>query len=766
MECPDDAEIVAFAEGYLDRTRRDEIRAHADACAECAGLVAEAARLDPDSLAVGNDAPISALDGDAAPGRGDVVGRYWLLDTLGEGGLGRVYAAYDPELDRKVAIKLIRPEVTRHLSEGELSTRLVREAKALAQVRHPNVVAVHDVGTAHGRVFVAMELVAGTTLRQWLGQARRDWSEIRDVFVAAADGLRAAHAAGLVHRDFKPGNVLLDEAGRVQVADFGLARAVGDSPSGRAAPRVRASDVAETKLDATITASGVVLGTPAYMAPEQHRGATVDAKADQFAFCVALFEALYGARPFAGETIDELLEAIAARRFALPARSARVPRWLHRAVAKGLQHDPAARFESMAELRAALEVDRRQRRRWGAALVAGALTVVAGLGWARALQRQEDPAAVQQVQSLVAAAREAASRAHFVYPPREDPTAPTAYLRVRELEAMTGPGEALADARALQLRKEFAATLVRLGDEYWQRPGGDLFAVDYYAAALVFEPDHPRAAERIRLTPGQLLGLADKAARLAFTDAELVAAAPLVALARADEPARLAALRALYAAQPRPGIATTAALETLLGEEAARVLGIDAAPGPPEPPAIVAAAPIVDDEPTVAAVSEARVSPAVPRSPVVAPRPEPGTSAGSEDETPESASSSPSDPAAARALAALGHAALAEGRLDDAAKAFHGALREDRGHAGALSGLGEVYFQRQAHDKAIDFYERATRAAPKNGSYRIGLGDAYFKVLRYDDALAQYERALALGQSRAQRRIDKLHAKLGTQAPR
>jgi serine/threonine protein kinase len=206
-----------------------------------------------------------------------------VLDRIGAGGMGVVYAAYDPELDRRVALKLLRPD--RFGSDAD-RLRLLREAQALARLADPHVVSVYDTGTFGDRVFVAVELVEGETLRQWLGGLRaapRSWREVLARFLPAGRGLAAAHAAGLVHRDFKPENVLLGRDGRVRVADFGLAEAAPE-PGG--------------KLAALPAEWGLVLGTPAYMAPEQLRGIAVDARSDQFSFCVALFEALYG-RPSA-----------------------------------------------------------------------------------------------------------------------------------------------------------------------------------------------------------------------------------------------------------------------------------------------------------------------------------------------------------------------------------------------------------------------------------------------------------------------------------
>ncbi|MFT3692582.1 MAG: serine/threonine-protein kinase [Kofleriaceae bacterium] len=232
--------------------------------------------------------------------RGALVGRYVVLDVLGTGGMGVVYGAFDPELDRKVAIKLLQPNDAGPASgNGSSDPRawLVREAQALARLSHPNVVAVHDVGTLEdGQIFIAMELVEGVTLREWL-KTPRSWREIIAILVAAGEGLAAAHDAGLVHRDMKPDNILVATNGRARVMDFGLARPQTTADDEAA----RTSDLAiETRspLNQQLTQAGAVVGTPAYMAPEIYRGHAADARSDQFAFAVTAFEALYRARPY------------------------------------------------------------------------------------------------------------------------------------------------------------------------------------------------------------------------------------------------------------------------------------------------------------------------------------------------------------------------------------------------------------------------------------------------------------------------------------
>ena len=327
------------------------------------------------------------IGGQADPvvARGTLLGRYVVLDTLGAGAMGVVFAAFDPELDRKVAIKLL-------LSDGAPASvsvrqdgraRLVREALALAKLSHPNVVAIFDVGTHGEAVWIAMELVEGRTLRDWLGERPRAWQEVLAVMLAAGSGLAAAHAAGLVHRDMKPDNVMIAGDGRVRVMDFGLARREAsreDEPAATGA----------ALLGALMTQVGSLIGTPAYMASEQLRGEHAGAPADVFAFCVMLWEGLHGARPFVGETIDDLKANVAAGRVVAPPPGRRAPRWLIAALTRGLAPDPRRRWPGMAALLTELEHGQTragQRRRRG--LIGGALAgvVAAGLvsaGWQRA----------------------------------------------------------------------------------------------------------------------------------------------------------------------------------------------------------------------------------------------------------------------------------------------------------------------------------------------------------------------------------------------
>ncbi len=327
--------------------------------------------------------------------RGRQLGKYRLERLLGTGGMGAVWEAHDNDLDRKVALKVLRASL---IGDDVAQVRLLREARAMARLRHPNVITVYDATTADGLDLVAMELIDGTTMAQWLATPRKSGA-IVEALLAAGRGLAAAHAAGMIHRDFKPHNVLVEHTGRVLVTDFGLARATGDivelaahaEPPGDH-PDALAETIAPTPptppaevtaslpgkptsgldhtvqvtpretpisqrtgdrsaLDSPLTQTGALLGTPAYMAPEQFAGKAADARADQFAFCVSAWEALGGMRPFLGGTLIEIAEA----HHSPPTASETIPRRLRAILMRGLSHDPAARWPTMSALLDALE---------------------------------------------------------------------------------------------------------------------------------------------------------------------------------------------------------------------------------------------------------------------------------------------------------------------------------------------------------------------------------------------------------------------------
>ena len=303
------------------------------------------------------------------------VGRFRVLDRLGSGGMGVVFSAYDPELDRKVAIKLLRPDVREGLAQRDAHARLLREAQAMARLSDPNVIVVHEVGAVDDRVFVAMEFIDGMTLGEWLSAERRPWREVLDVFIKAGSGLAAAHRADLVHRDFKPDNVLLGHEGQVRVVDFGLARSLGDDA--QKAPSVRESLRERPELDTLntpLTRTGAVMGTPAYMSPEQYLGNPANAASDQFSFCVALYEGLFGMRPFGGTSLANLAANVTSGKIRETPSDARVPKRLLNALRRGLSPDPADRYASIEDLLTELRRDPARRWRVGG-LIAGVVAV-------------------------------------------------------------------------------------------------------------------------------------------------------------------------------------------------------------------------------------------------------------------------------------------------------------------------------------------------------------------------------------------------------
>jgi len=368
------------------------------------------------------------MDEAAAPGGigpGDRVGRYQIRNLLGAGGMGVVFTAFDPELERTVALKLIRFEGRSPSSRAR--TRLLREAQALAKLQHPNVVTIYDVGTDGDQVFIAMELISGQTLGGWLDAAPRSWRAIRDIFLDAGRGLAAAHAVGIVHRDFKPSNVIVG-ADRVVVVDFGLALARGqdvstEEESYRSGPSL---------LELHLTLTGERVGTPRYMAPEQHLGTAVTPLADQFAFANALWSALYGSPPFAGETREDREKEIA-QGPATPPPESKVPDRVRDALRRALALEPSKRWPTLPELLAELTHDPEAARR---RFLVRAATLAAVLGVSAAAFSLGRTAAAPQpctgAESLVAPLWDDAARAktHAAFRATGRPYADQTFARV------------------------------------------------------------------------------------------------------------------------------------------------------------------------------------------------------------------------------------------------------------------------------------------------------------------------------------------------
>ena len=376
--CASSETLARFVDDKLGEEERHSVEEHLDGCDDCRSTVATlvkaaAAERRASEPTLGTHPPEALAATEVAGGpaprgktlaAGTKLGRYAITDLLGVGGMGVVYVARDPELDREVAIKVLRSELSR--ADPDATKRIAREAQAMARVAHPNVVSVFDVGTVDGQVFIAMERVRGTSLRAWLAAATRTPAEIVETFIAAGRGLVAAHDAGMVHRDFKPDNVLVGEDGRARVTDFGLAF--------------------DQEPDLGPETSGEILtkpiaGTPAYMSPEQHAGANLDARSDQFSFAVALYEALYGVRPFKGASRDELVDSVIDGRIAPPPPGSRVPSTLRTIILRALSVKPGDRYPTLAAFLKALGRDRgRTPRRIAAAALIALLVVGIAFG--------------------------------------------------------------------------------------------------------------------------------------------------------------------------------------------------------------------------------------------------------------------------------------------------------------------------------------------------------------------------------------------------
>ncbi len=353
--------------------------------------------------------------------RGAALGRYVILEHLGGGGMGIVYTAYDPTLDRRVAIKLLRINPSMAMDPSEGRARLLREAQALGRLAHPNVVSVFDVGTFEDRVFIAMEYVEGSTLTRWLTERDRSWRAILNVFLQAGRGLAAAHEAGLVHRDFKPDNVLIGRDGRARVLDFGLARSAHWAEENETPAPTIVSPVQpiwrdgsnNDPLHARITRPGFLVGTPNYMAPEQLTGAPTNHRTDQFSFCTALYEALYRVLPF-----GEGVRPIPGRAEIQPApKQSRVPNWLRQVILRGLRLDPNERYPSIGALLSELERDPGKRNRRAIAVAAAALVLTSGVWAYQRVRRQQDElcqGAQQQLAGIWGSERKAAVSAAFL----------------------------------------------------------------------------------------------------------------------------------------------------------------------------------------------------------------------------------------------------------------------------------------------------------------------------------------------------------------
>ena len=723
-----------------------------------------------------------ALTHERDPGR---IGRFVVLRRLGAGGMGVVYAAYDEELDRKLAIKVVRDDT--HGTQGR--TRMQREAQAMARLSHPNVVQIYEAGEFAGQVYVAMEFVKGQNLSEWLAAEERSHEETLEVFLQAGRGLAAAHRQGLVHRDFKPDNVLVDGDGRARVLDFGLARAeIGHQDDAADSVIARIGGVQGNVLSTELTMAGAILGTPAFMSPEQHLGMPTDARSDQFSFCVALYGALYHKSAFAGHTLIELTENVTTGKLRKPPANTKVPAAVFSALAVGMATDPNDRYPSMDTLLGELAPDvpdGRRRWAWPAALVG-----VSGLAVLLTLVLVGDPAPapedLQTIERLSAEAREAAARLRWIYP-RSDDLRDTAYNRVVQLEGISGPAQPRALATAEGLRAEFAEALVVLGDRYFDDPDAQAFARDYYVQALVFMPGQPRAQQRAAVTLGELSDLRVRAGEGDFSSVQLDAAEPLRILAEPDV-VLAGALASAFTEQDdqltasgkakfekvlrRSGLLTAGPVVPRSGTDAVApvtdtVVPTEVPPTPPIPTEVAVEAtdiPPVLDEPITPGKLERK--PGKSGKPVedtkgagVPDKPDkPDKPVIPAEEDPDAAVV---DPERSRALTAEAEAAWKRGDGAAAEKLYNQALDLWNRNGAALMGLSDIFFERGSFERAVKYAEKAVRAEPARADYLLRLGDAYFKVFRYSDAQLRYERAAELGHPKADERLARVRAKVG-----
>ncbi|MCB9642473.1 MAG: protein kinase [Myxococcales bacterium] len=344
-DCPDENQFVAMLQGLLSPQEVQRLEEAMDRCSYCAELMVEIARtMHPE------DASETSLPDHQPP----KVGRYRLGELLGAGGMGMVYAAFDEELERKVAIKLLRPDVTDPEMREFHKARMIREARLLASLSHPRILTIYEVDTWNDQIFLAMQHIDGMNMRQWMEDRNPSWEEVLGMYIEVGRALVAAHEANIIHRDIKPDNILVSRKGDIYLTDFGLARVSQSTHHSISAFGGQHGQEQPKRL----TAVGDILGTPAYMSPEQFRGRGVGKRSDQFSFCVALYEALYGVLPFGGHDIEEMMQAAQDGQLLMPQRSS-VPNEIFRVLAKGLHPLPRERYTTMTDLLQALQSAKR-----------------------------------------------------------------------------------------------------------------------------------------------------------------------------------------------------------------------------------------------------------------------------------------------------------------------------------------------------------------------------------------------------------------------
>jgi serine/threonine protein kinase/tetratricopeptide (TPR) repeat protein len=676
-------------------------------------------------------------EGEIIPGT-----RYRVLRFLGDGGMGAVYEAQHVDLERKVALKVLLPRLCR---APQALAMFRSEARTASKVGADQIVDLYDFAELEdGRLMFTMELLDGPTLSEVVrGDGPLTPARVIGVLRQLCKGLAAAHAVGIVHRDIKPDNIVLvrgrdNRADTVKILDFGIATILEDE---------------EGPVPLSV-------GTPHYLAPELIAGTKFDQRSDVYSVGCTAYELLTGRPPFVprdGRGLSDILDQHVndtPRRPSKVRPEANIPEALEDCVMRCLAKVPSSRYRSMDQLEAALceaqiearfltswddlpvpeKIDPALRdrllrqmpdpsghhahpgRRWMwpvfTALVllcgVGVTYSVVGQGGA-ALAEDEDSDAVEL---LVAEARTAASRNFFVYPPADTPDAPTAYRKVRELEKLEEPDAAMGRERARELRAEFAETLLRLGDEYWEREQGKPFAIDYYRQALVFHKGNVRAAERASLSDEDLETFERKAEEVDFTEEEIAAAEELVAMAPPDRERRGKGKKKREDGVRPPSVDNEATDALLGGKPASQAKGEEEEE---------------DDE-----------EPAAPKPPPV---------------DAEAQTSASDLVASARKLARGGDRKQAE-------LFYKRALTYDPRNAGALTGMYDLEFGRGKWKAAEGFAERLVAATPGTATAHLKLGDARFKLGTLASARDAYERAAELGSARAKHRVATVDAKL------
>ncbi|MFO7564988.1 MAG: protein kinase [Enhygromyxa sp.] len=656
--------------------------------------------------------------------------RYRIVRWLGEGGMGMVFEAVHVDIQRPVALKILKPGVA---GGGLQRERFIEEARAVASVDSRFVVDVLDFGELpDGRPFYTMELLNPVSLYDELRAGPMPLERALPILRQCCKALAAIHERGLAHRDVKPQNVLIQhEDGRtdsVRIVDFGIAARFSSHPR--------------------------IAGTAMYMAPEQIRGVSFDARLDVYALGCVAYELLTGAPPFEGVSAADVVHRHLHEEVLAPsARLDGLPALLDEVLLTCLAKEPDERYPSMHELEAALcEVQiaagfttvwddlplppiaepartelrermpqpPRVRRRFGIRRRWVFAAFLVGLASASALTSIESrPSATQAELNLALrgvadkteAARVAGSRAYWAYPPASEPDYPTALRMIAQLEDERGPVRYLARTRALELREEFAETLVRLGDQYWSAPNGRPFAIEFYAQALLFDEAQPRARERASLTPAQLADVASRAAAGELSPLEVEIGEALGALADADPESRRERVEALLSSDSplASSVQIRAQLRSLVEVD-------EPAPDSAEPSKDADSAAESDPDKPVSADAMRQANAYVKRA----------------------------------------KAALASGSRDRAARLFEKALAQQPNLEAAHIGLAEIHFARGRYRQAMVSARQAARTRPDDADLQLLLGDACLKTSRYADARRAYQKARALGHGKAAERLAQL----------